>query len=147
MKLRLLLVLCVLGCAGASRMTLDDVAALFHDDVRWGRFPAAQGAVSPAMQAEFTRHHRAWGTLVHIMDLEVDQMRTTGSEGIVRMRVVWTRGHDSTDVRESLVEERWSRSGTWHIDSESVIAGDEALFVSPEPAGDAGTTADASPHD
>lgn len=145
LRAALLLLSLSLGCSGASRLTLDDVASLFHDDVRWGRLPAAQGAVAAAMQTEFVRHHRTWGSLVHIMDIEVEQMRATPATGTIRLRVVWTRGYDSTDVRESVVEERWAFGGTWRIESESVIGGDAGLFASTdEPQGDAGAP-DAAP--
>ena len=129
-----LLFVCVasLGCASMQRQSLDETATLFHDDLRWGRLPTAEGTVDGAIRQAFTDHHRTWGSLVQVMDLEVESMRTSSLRGSVRLRVVWTRGDASTDLRESLVEEAWEVvDGSWKLRNEAVIAGDPGLFGTP----------------
>lgn len=121
-----------LGCSSGLRGGFDDTAAMFHDDLRWGRLPAAETTVDSAMREAFQQHHRAWGTVVHVMDLEVEAMRAQSSRGLARVRVVWTRGGDSTDVRESTVEETWeTQAGAWRLRNETVVAGDPGVFGTP----------------
>ncbi len=120
------------ACNATNRQTFDETAAIFHDDLRWGRITPAEGIVAPSMRAAFNQHHQTWGVVVHVMDIEVESMRTSSSASSARLRVVWTRGTDSTDVRESLVEEAWeSTDGAWKLRNEAVIAGDPGLFGTP----------------
>ena len=135
----LALALALSACGASQRQSFDETAALFHDDLRWGRIPAAETSVSPAIRTAFSEHQRAWGAVVHVIDIEVESMRTSSSSSSARLRVVWTHGTDSTDVRESLVEEAWESSGgRWVLRNESVIAGDAGLFGAP--AGAPGAT-------
>lgn len=128
MRAAIALLLC-LGCVSTNRATLDETAALYHDDLRWGRLPAAETAVDPRMRAAFGQHHRAWGAQVRVVDLDVDAIRAGSTTGALRVRVTWTSGGDSTDVRESLVEEAWeSVGGNWRLRAEVVVAGDPGLF-------------------
>ena len=92
-------VLCF-GCIATNRVTLDETAALFHDDLRWGRIPAAETSVDARAREAFQQHHRGWGTQVRVVDLDVDAVRTASSTGMLRVRVTWVGGNDSTDVRE-----------------------------------------------
>ena len=144
MRLLVAAVLCF-GCIATNRVTLDETAALFHDDLRWGRIPAAETSVAARAREAFQQHHRGWGTHVRVVDLDVDSVRTASSTGMLRVRVTWVGGNDSTDVRESLVEEHWaSTEGNWRLVREAVIAGDATLF--PEaPAAAPGTTPGAPP--
>lgn len=144
MRLLVAAVLCF-GCIATNRVTLDETAALFHDDLRWGRIPAAETSVDARAREAFQQHHRGWGAQVRVVDLDVDAVRTASSTGMLRVRVTWVGGNDSTDVRESLVEEHWaSTDGNWRLVRESVIAGDATLF--PEaPAATPGTTPGATP--
>lgn len=131
MRAAIALLLC-LGCISTNRATLDETAALFHDDLRWGRLPAAETAVDPRARAAFQQHRRAWGARVRVVDLDVDGVRAGATTGLLRIRVTWTSGGDSTDVRESLVEEAWeSVGGNWRLRAEAVVAGDPALFGAP----------------
>jgi hypothetical protein len=123
------------ACGATTRQSFDETAALFHDDLRWGRVPVAEAAVLPSIREAFVQHHRGWGVVVHVMDIEVESLRTASERSTARLRVVWTRGTDSTDVRESLVEEAWEASGgAWRLRNESVIAGDAGLFGTPTAA-------------
>lgn len=133
MKIWLLsLALAAASCGGTLRQSFDETAALFHDDLRWGRLPTAEGAVDPAIRTAFTQRHRPWGVTVHIMDVEVESMRANRDRGTVRLRVMWTRGTDSTEIRESVVEEAWETAGaSWRLRNEAIIAGDPGLFGTP----------------
>ncbi|MDB4928101.1 MAG: hypothetical protein JWM10_585 [Myxococcaceae bacterium] len=125
------------GCATSMRQTLDETAAVFHDDLRWGRLPAAETAVDTEMRAAFQAHHRGWGESVQVIDVEVESLRSTNDRGSARLRVAWVHAGDSTDVKQSLVEEQWeSRAGSWRLRGETVIAGDPGLFGTPAPAPD-----------
>jgi hypothetical protein len=122
------------GCATSMRQTLDETAAVFHDDLRWGRLPAAETAVDTEMRAAFQAHHRGWGESVQVIDVEVESLRATSDRGSARLRVSWVHANDSTDVKQSLVEEQWeSRAGAWRLRGETVIAGDPGLFGTPAP--------------
>lgn len=117
------------GCNTTNRQTFDETAALFHDDLRWGRMPAAELSVDSEMRAAFLAHHRTWGESVQVIDVEVDGMRSSGDHGTVRVRVSWVHAGDSTDVKQSVVEEQWeSRLGAWKLRGERVVAGDQGLF-------------------
>jgi hypothetical protein len=124
-----------MACNATTRQSFDETAALFHDDLRWGRIPTAEGVVDPSIRAAFVQRHRPWGVTVHIMDVEVESMRANADRGTVRLRVMWTRGTDSTVVRESVVEESWEATGAgWRLRDEVVIAGDAGLFGTPTAA-------------
>lgn len=129
------LVLALHACSATTRQSFDEVATLFHDDLRWGRLPTAEGMVLPSIRRDFVQRHRAWGVTVHVMDVELESMRANTTQGTLRLRVSWTHGTDSTDIRESIVEEAWEVSGTdWRMRAESVISGDPGLFGTPATA-------------
>lgn len=132
----------VLGCISTNRATLDETAALFHDDLRWGRIPAAEGAVDARARAAFQQRHRGWGAAVRIMDMDLEGVRIGENQGVVRLRLTWTVA-DGTDVRESVIEENWeSVGGNWRLREERVIGGDPAIFGAPPgPAPPEGPTA------
>ena len=131
------LLVCV-ACASGTRMSFDETAALFHDDLRWGRLPAAEVNVDAPLRAAFHARRRGWGSAVTVVDLEVVHLRQSSGRASVRVRIAWTRGSDSTDIRESLVEELWERSGGgWQMKAEAVVAGDPGVFAPDAPA-DAG---------
>jgi hypothetical protein len=120
------------ACHASSRVSFDETVAMFHDDLRWGRLPAAEGAVEPEMREAFNQHHQSWGGGVHVMDIEIETMRASSARSSARLRVTWTLGIDSTDLRESLVEENWeSTAGVWRLRNEAVVAGDPGLFGTP----------------
>lgn len=142
----LLAVLLCLGCISTNRATLDETAALFHDDLRWGRIPVAEAAVEARAREAFQQHHRGWGREVRVVDLDVDSVRLASTTGSLRVRVTWVGGTNSTDVRESVVEERWvSTDGNWRLTHEAVIAGDETLFPAATPAATPGAAPAATP--
>ncbi len=125
--------LVAIGCSSASQQTLDDVASLFHDDVRWGRLPAAETVVTASLRTAFDHHHEGWGTRVRIMDMEVEGIRTALGTGTIRVQVQWTLGEDSTDLRQSLIEEDWvNQGGAWQLHGESVVVGDADIFTQPQ---------------
>ncbi len=132
LALALPLVVALAACNATTRQSFDEAAAIFHDDLRWGRLPVAEASVMPSIRDAFVQHHRGWGAVVHVMDIEVESLRTSSSRSTARLRVVWTRGTDSTDLRESVVEEAWeSTDGAWRLRNEAVIAGDAGLFGTP----------------
>jgi hypothetical protein len=134
-RLLLLAFVALAACSTTMRQSFDETAALFHDDLRWGRLPTAEGAVDPAIRTAFTQRHRPWGVTVHIMDVEVESMRANADRGTVRLRVMWTRGTDSTEIRESVIEEAWETAGSgWRLRNEAIIAGDAGLFGTPTAA-------------
>lgn len=119
------------ACAAVNPFRLEDQVALFHDDLRWGRMPAAEQSVAASARALFARHHARWGREVQIVDLEVESSRIAGTTGTVRARFVWTRP-DEAEVRETVVETRWraGMNGSWSMDDEQIVGGDPALFAS-----------------
>jgi len=118
------------ACASGTRVGLDETAALFHDDLRWGRLPAAEASVGGPLRAAFHARRRGWGSEVTVVDLEVVHLRQNSGRGTARVRVAWTRGNDSIDIRESVVEEVWeARLGVWQMSAEAVIAGDPGVFA------------------
>jgi hypothetical protein len=120
------------GCSAINPFRLEDQVALFHDDLRWARIPAAESAVAAEGRAQFVRRHARWGREVQIMDLEPEPTRMTGLVGLARARVTWTRTAE-TDVRETVIETRWRAGGgtNWYIDDERIVGGDPTLLVSP----------------
>ena len=121
-RILLLAFVALAACSTTMRQSFDETAALFHDDLRWGRLPTAEGAVDPAIRAAFTQRHRPWGVTVQIMDVEVESMRANADRGTVRLRVMWTRGTDSTEIRESVIEEAWETGAAgWRLRNEAII--------------------------
>jgi len=134
-RILLLAFVALAACSTTMRQSFDETAALFHDDLRWGRLPTAEGAVDPAIRAAFTQRHRPWGVTVQIMDVEVESMRANADRGTVRLRVMWTRGTDSTEIRESVIEEAWETGAAgWRLRNEAIISGDASLFGTPTAA-------------
>ncbi|MBL8603650.1 MAG: hypothetical protein JNK72_17120 [Myxococcales bacterium] len=136
-----------LGCVSPTRPSFDETAALFHDDLRWGRLPAAEGSVDSSLREAFTQHHRNWGRRVNIVDLELDGARVNGTRGSARLQVSWVRGNDSTMIRETIVEEHWElRAAGWRLTDEAIVSGDTELFAALEAnaPGDAAVASDAS---
>jgi hypothetical protein len=126
----LLPLLALTACAAANPMRFDDQVAVFHDDLRWGRLPAAETSVDPRMREQFQRRHAAWGRTVQIVDLEIEGTRMQGLVATVRARFLWLRGQD-VETRETIVETRW-RAGMgrdWILDDEQVVGGDPSLLA------------------
>jgi hypothetical protein len=120
------------GCAAANPFRLSDQVALFTDDLRWGRIPAAETQLAQPMRASFSRRHAGWGRALQIMDVEVDETRVSGLIGTVRTRYTWMR-RDEMDTRETVVETRWratAMSGDWTCEDEHVVGGDPTLLAS-----------------
>jgi hypothetical protein len=120
----------LLGCASVNLARLDDTVTLFHDDLRWGRLPAAELSVADELRARFVRGHAVWGSSIRIVDLEVEGARIRGSSGIVRAHYLWTRGTE-VDTRETVVETHWRGrfDGTWVCDGERIVEGDSSLLA------------------
>lgn len=119
------------GCAAINPFKLDDTVALFHDDLRWGRYPAAEQAVAASYRARFARRAAAWARSVRIVDMELEAIRRAGLTGTVRARYTWTRP-DEIDTRETVIETHWRGdpgTGSWFCDGESVVGGDPALLA------------------
>ncbi|MEI8254264.1 MAG: hypothetical protein WCJ30_01180 [Deltaproteobacteria bacterium] len=119
------------ACGAANPFRLDDQVALFTDDVRWGRMPAAETQLSPALRATFARRHAAWGRALNVMDVEVDATRVSGLVGTVRTRYVWMRRNDM-ETRETIVESHWRATplnSSWVCEDESIVSGDPGLLV------------------
>lgn len=126
------IVLAAQGCAAANPFRLTDQVALFTDDLRWGRMPAAESQLAAPMRASFSRRHAGWGRSLQIMDVEVDETRVSGLIGTVRTRYTWMR-RDEMDTRETVVETRWratAMSGDWTCEDERIVAGDPSLLAS-----------------
>lgn len=119
------------ACGAANPFRLDDQVALFTDDVRWGRMPAAETQLSSEMRVSFTRRHAAWGRALQVMDVEVDATRVSGLVGTVRTRYVWMRRND-VETRETMVESRWRAtplSSNWVCEEERIVSGDPGLLL------------------
>ncbi len=120
------------ACAAANPFRLGDQVALFTDDLRWGRLPAAETQIAPSLRAAFSRRHRSWGHALQIMDVEVDETRVNGLVGTVHTRYTWMLRNEM-DTRETVVETRWraaGMSGDWTCEDEHIVAGDPALLAS-----------------
>ena len=46
------------ACGATTRQSFDETAALFHDDLRWGRVPVAEAAVLPSIREAFVQQTR-----------------------------------------------------------------------------------------
>ena len=119
------------ACAALNPFRLDDQVALFHDDLRWGRMPAAESAVDSSIKERFTRMHAAWGRSVHIIDVDLEGTRVSGINGTVRAHYIWTRDSDVA-IRETVVETSWRAGmmGSWKCEDEHVVSGDATLINS-----------------
>lgn len=135
MDARTTLILFALSGCTMTRQTLDQTVHLFHDDLRWDRMPMAETVVAPEARPGFQQRHRTWGSQIRIVDIEPVQVGTGGVRGVARVHVQWIGGEDSTEVRDSVVEERWDATyGRWMLRSERVVAGDPGLLATAAPS-------------
>ena len=120
----------VTSCAAANPFRLEDQIAVFHDDLRWGRLPAAEQQVAPAARPNFARRHAQWGRAVRIVDVEMEGTRVSGLIGVARAHYTWTRAQD-VSTRETVIETRWhaGMDGNWIIEDERVISGDATMLA------------------
>ena len=123
------------ACAALHPFRLDDQVALFHDDMRWGRMPAAIAQIVPSQRRDFERRHASWGRDVRIIDIELEAPRSDGLTGTARARYVWL-GPAEVATRETVVETRWraGAGGSWICDDEQVVSGDPTLLRLPSVA-------------
>jgi len=122
------------SCAAFNPQRLDEQVAMYHDDLRWGRLPAATQFVAARNVARFLRRHARWTRDTKILDVETEAIETRGVVSTVRTRFAWTLP-DEVEIRETVLETRWRsiEAGRWLIDDERVVSGDPSLLASGDP--------------
>jgi hypothetical protein len=101
----------------------------FNMDARFGRSEFVLERVAPAAREEYALHHRAWGTDVHIADVEMAGMRAKDEHEVkVLVRVSWYRG-DQQELRGTTLEQVWrDKLIDWELASEKRVDGDVGLL-------------------
>lgn len=131
------LVLC--GCMFqniAPTERLGDAVNGINDETRWGRVDLAAQRVDPRFRSRFSASHARWGRQIQIADSEVTQM-TLAEDGDTAISVVAVSWYqlDGMDLRVSVLEQKWKRSGNAFVLSrERVVDGDQELLAVAQPA-------------
>jgi hypothetical protein len=101
----------------------------FNMDARFGRSDFVLERVAPAAREDYATHHRAWGTEVHVADVEMAGMRAKNEHEVkVLVRVSWYRG-DQQELRGTTLEQVWhDKLMDWELVSEKRVDGDVGLL-------------------
>lgn len=140
MMLLALGVLSLCGCflqeVSASKQ-LNDAVLEMNKATRWGQISMAERMVEPTYRTKFATNHAHWGSIVQVADSEIVNVEMAPGEetALALVTYQWYEIRAMT-LHESVVRQRWSRSGDGYaLISEVVIQGDGRLFSLSEGAG------------
>jgi len=131
----LVLALASAGCLGALTpgTKLQETSSTMNTDVQFGRSELAIEQVLPTSRAEWSKNHKAWGSLIRITDSEVaGQHLVDPSHGEVMIKVDWCFT-DQQELRVTTIKQKWkdvstATGGGWLLVSEERVEGDPGLL-------------------
>ena len=120
---------CLLESANAGRKLSDTVEAM-NKATRWGQLDQAERLVDPIYRSRFTASHAHWGRSIQLADSEVMQVELApDKDSAISIIAYQWYTNDAMDLRQSVVRQRWSRSGgSFGLFSEAVVQGDPRLL-------------------
>jgi hypothetical protein len=103
-------------------------------DLQFGRNELAIARVAPSARDDFVAHHRGWGSIVRVADVDLQGMKPSGEHEIdVFVRVAWYR-LDQQDLFTTIVKQTWHEDGVttgWQLVSERRVDGAIGLLAEP----------------
>jgi hypothetical protein len=122
--------LAMLGCpyvpTNASRM--QESAADFNTNVRFGRNELAVEQVLPESREEYLRHHKPWGKELSLADYELVSAKMVDDNADVCIKYNWYNVRDN-DLHVTTVKQKWRKlHGNWKLASEARTEGDVGIF-------------------
>ncbi len=120
----------LVACGGVSSPAskCQEAAQNITENERFGRLELVLARVAPALKAEFTKAHSAWGGRITIADIELGNFQMPGKEDATfDMRVTWYDASDQ-ELRSTLLRQKWhSVKGEWLLAAEDRVDGDIGL--------------------
>ncbi len=114
---------------------LVDAAHLVTNATRFGRLDIVEGHVRPDARRAFVAAHAEWGPAIRILDVEyAGTSPLDETKAIVAMNISWQRIDESTMRATSLTQEWEKTDEGWAIVSETIVAGDKRLLLTPPTA-------------
>lgn len=125
-----LLSACAMPPTGVQRG--QQTAQEFNLDSRFGRSELVLGRVDPDERDEYTAHHKAWGSLVRVADIEMAGMKPHGDADVdVFVHVAWYRMNEQ-ELHQTTLKQHWhSKTDAWMLQSEARLDGDPGLIGEP----------------
>jgi len=110
---------------------LNDAVQETNMAMRMGRNDIALEHVAAAARLEFMAHHKTWGGMVSIVDVEFGGVeKMTEKEAVVLVGFQWFRPSEG-QLRTTVVRQTWKNddgSGPWWLAAEERASGDVGLF-------------------
>jgi len=125
-----LLSACAMPPTGVQRG--QQTAQEFNMDSRFGRSEVVLSRVDPDEREEYTAHHKAWGALVRVADIEMAGMKPHGDADVdIFVHVAWYRMNEQ-ELHQTTLKQHWhSKTDAWMLSSESRLDGDPGLIGEP----------------
>jgi hypothetical protein len=109
----------------------QQVASEFNQDARFGHTELSMEHVAPSAREAFAAGRRAWGTGLHVADLELQGMKAEGEHELdVFVRISWYRPEEQ-ELRSTTVKQVWRDEGGWQLTAENRLDGDVGLLGEP----------------
>ena len=129
------------GCPAPpnSLARAQQAAQEFNLDSRLGNGELSLDRVAPESREQYRSQHRAWGTSVRVVDVELVGVKAQGDrDARAFVRVAWYRPEDE-ELRSTTVEQSWSdKPGGWQlvlehrVEGEMGLLGEPVLYQNPE---------------
>jgi hypothetical protein len=133
--------LALTGCPAPpnSLARAQQTAQEFNLDSRLGHGELSLDRVAPDAREQYRAQHRAWGTSVRVVDVEILGMKAQGERDVQTLvRVAWYRPEDE-ELRSTTVEQSWSdKAAGWQlvlerrVEGEMGLLGEPVLYQSPD---------------
>jgi len=125
-----LLSACAMPPTGVQRA--QQTSQEFNLDSRFGRSDLVLGRVDPDERDEYTAHHKAWGSLVRVADIEMAGMKPHGDADVdIFIHVAWYKMNEQ-ELHQTTLKQHWhSKTDAWMLSSEARLDGDPGLIGEP----------------
>jgi hypothetical protein len=122
------------GCPAPpnSLARAQQTAQEFNNDSRLGHGELSLDRVAPEAREQYRSQHRAWGTNVRVVDVELVGMNAQSErDATAFVRVAWYRPEDE-ELRSTTVEQSWNdKPGGWQLVREHRVEGEMGLLGEP----------------
>jgi hypothetical protein len=118
----------------------QQAAQEFNLDSRLGHGELSLERVAPDARERYQSQHRAWGTSVRVVDVELAGMKPQSERDVqVLVRVAWYRPEDE-ELRSTTIEQTWNdKPAGWQlvlerrVEGEMGLLGEPVLYQNPDP--------------
>jgi hypothetical protein len=117
----------------------QQAAQEFNLDSRLGHRELSLDRVAPEGREQYRSQHRAWGTSVRVVDVELVGVKAQGERDMTAfVRVAWYRPEDE-ELRTTTVEQSWTdKPAGWllvqehRVEGEMGLLGEQVFYQGPE---------------